>query len=157
MRLVTCCVFTLCDVWTRSARWSTTQSWAFLVPEWVVQVQRWSLRGSIWNFLQPQSESGNSVRSGILVPTHETNGRSVDLPSRTIPWYERLTNWQLHSRCSWPQPEGSASGRLKDGEPFPSPSVYHCFCQSVVVLSQRPEHLHFHRSSFPFILHWFHL
>ena len=31
------------------------------------------------------------------------------------------------------QPEGSASGRLKGGEPFPSPSVYHCFCQSAVV------------------------
>ena len=51
------------------------------------------------------------------------------------------------------QPEGSASGRLKGGEPFPSPSVYHCFCQSAVAFSQRPEQLHFHRSSFPFILH----
>ncbi len=43
------------------------------------------------------------------------------------------------------------SGRSKGGEPFPSPSVYHCFCQSAVVFSQRPEQLHFHRSSFPFI------
>ena len=41
------------------------------------------------------------------------------------------------------QPEGSASGRLKGGEPFPSPSVYHCFCQSAVVFSQLLEQLHF--------------
>jgi hypothetical protein len=34
---------------------STTQSWAFLKPEWVVQVQRWSPIVSSWNFLQPEA------------------------------------------------------------------------------------------------------
>ena len=42
--LATCCVFTLCVVRKRSVSWSTAQSWAFLVPECVVQSQRWSSR-----------------------------------------------------------------------------------------------------------------
>jgi hypothetical protein len=34
-----------------------------------------------------------------------TNGRDFtwSTESRTIPCYERLTDWQLHSRCSWSQ------------------------------------------------------
>ncbi len=55
----------------KSAIWSTTQSWVFLAPECVVQVQRWSPSGSTWNFLQPQTEIGNSVKAGILAPTQE--------------------------------------------------------------------------------------
>ncbi len=63
---MTCCVLTLCVVRKRSASWSTDQSCAFLVPEWAVHdwtvhVLRWSPRGSIWNFLQPQVASGFSV------------------------------------------------------------------------------------------------
>jgi hypothetical protein len=67
--LTTCCIFTLCVVRKTSAIWSTVQSWAFLAPEWEVQVQRWSQRESTWNFLQPQPESGTSVRNGIWAPT----------------------------------------------------------------------------------------
>ncbi len=67
------CVFTL---WVGRKRsviwlfWSTTQSWTFLVPEWEVQVQRWSPSRSIWNFLQLHwAENGISARNGIWPPT----------------------------------------------------------------------------------------
>ena len=53
--LATCCIFTLWIVWKRSVIWSTTQSWAFLSPEWEVQVQRWFPSVSIWNFLYRKS------------------------------------------------------------------------------------------------------
>jgi hypothetical protein len=60
-------VLTLCVVRKRSTSWSTTLSWAFLTPEWVVQVQRWSPRTSKWNFLQPQAGRGSSGMTGIWV------------------------------------------------------------------------------------------
>ena len=40
--LTTCWVFTLCVVRNKSASCSTDQSWAFLGPEWAVQVLTWS-------------------------------------------------------------------------------------------------------------------
>jgi hypothetical protein len=48
---VTCCVFTLWVVRKRSAIWSTTQSWAFLAPEWevpVVTCSPLSHQGFLW-------------------------------------------------------------------------------------------------------------
>ena len=45
--------------------------------------------------------------------------------------------------CSDRNREDNTSGRLKGEELFPSPSVYHCFCQFAVVFSQRLEQLHF--------------
>ncbi len=53
--VTTCCILTFCVVRKRSANWSTAQSWAFLAPEWAVQVQRWSSSASIPNFRQPQT------------------------------------------------------------------------------------------------------
>ncbi len=38
----------------------------------VVQVKRWSPRGSRWNFLEPQTERGSSTKTGIITPTQET-------------------------------------------------------------------------------------
>ncbi len=66
--LTTCCVFALCVVRKRSASWSTAQSWAFLAPEWTVQVQRWSPSASTLNFRQPQTTSGFSAITGIWSP-----------------------------------------------------------------------------------------
>ena len=61
--------YRLCVVRNNSASCSTVQSWAFLTPEWTVQVLTWSSRASIVNFLQSQVESGSWVRPGILAPT----------------------------------------------------------------------------------------
>ncbi len=63
-----------------------------------------------------------------------------------------LSNSYLQTRCSDRNREDNASGRLKGEGLFPSPSVYHCFCQSAVVFSFRPEHLHFHFDFFDFVI-----
>ena len=44
--LATCWVSTPCVVRNKSTSCSTAQSWAFLVPEWTVQVLTWSSRTS---------------------------------------------------------------------------------------------------------------
>ncbi len=56
--LTTWWVLGLCVVRKRSGSWSTDQSWVFLEPEWVVQVQRLSPSVSTWNFLQPKTFCG---------------------------------------------------------------------------------------------------
>ncbi len=67
--LSTCWVFTLCVAWNKSASCSTSQSWAFLAPEWAVQVLTWSPRTSQSNFLQTQAESNISYSEVICAPT----------------------------------------------------------------------------------------
>jgi hypothetical protein len=68
--LVTCCVLVRCVLRKRSASCWTAHSWAFLAPEWTVQVQTWSPITSSWNFLQPQVTRDFSVMTGIWTHGH---------------------------------------------------------------------------------------
>jgi hypothetical protein len=69
-----------------------------LINHPVVQVQRWSPSVSIWNFLQPQAESGKSARAGILTPTQEAKNvcqRLTDQVSFLPRWWVLIWPNQL--------------------------------------------------------------
>ena len=84
--LTTCWVFTLCVVRNKSESCSTVQSWAFLAPEWVVQVLTWSPRTSRANCLQPQHENDRSTRVGMLTPTQVAKKVCQRLTDQVSPW-----------------------------------------------------------------------
>ena len=85
-------VFTLYVVWNKSTRCSTAQSWAFLTPEWTVQVIAWSPRTSQKIFLQPQTESDSSDSVGICTPTQMTKKVCQRLTDQTSSqWWGQIT------------------------------------------------------------------